>query len=153
MAKQVNRGAKSAALAVFLGKWTARGSSYGGTDQSGSDPKTNGQPWMSTHEGRWHTGDFFLVQDERADIAGNRFDTLSVMGVGEDGEYFARSFENHGFYRDYLVTRTGRTWRMDGPTERATIIFEGDKRQTIKWEWKPKLEWLPLCDRVAERID
>jgi len=68
-------GAKHDALNVFLGKWTAHGTSYGGTEQSGDDPKANGERWISTHEGARHTGSSFPVQDERADIAGSRFDT------------------------------------------------------------------------------
>lgn len=136
------RSEKHEALDVFVGHWTARGTSYGNTDQSGPDPRANGEAWISTHEGRWHTGSFFLLQDERADIAGYRFDTLSVMGVGEDGRYFARSFENHGFCRDYEVVRGGDdTWRVSGPAERASIRFADDNRQQIiNWEWKPKGE-------------
>lgn len=151
---QPKRSEKHDALDVFLGRWTARGMSFGNTDQSGSDPKANGQAWLSTHEARWHTGSFFLVQDERADIAGYRFDTLSVMGVGDEGEYFARSFENHGFYRDYPVRRDDEVWVLTGPLERATISFtDGNRKQVITWEWKPDDEWQPLCDRIAIRVD
>ena len=150
------RDARHEALSVFLGRWTARGTSYGGTDQTGGDPRANGEAWVSTHEATWHTGGFFLVHDERADIAGRRFDTLGVMGVGDDGAYFSRGFENHGYYRDYQVTRDGDTWRFEGPTERATITFEaGGRRQAVTWEWKPAGPagaWLPLCDRTAERV-
>lgn len=142
------------ALAVFLGRWTARGRSFGGTDQRGEDPRANGEDWVSTHDAYWHTGKFFLVQDERADIAGSRFDTLSFLGVNADGTYFSRSIENHGFYRDYRVIREGDRWTFEGATERATVDFEaGGTRQRWAWEWKPDDVWLPLCDRVAERVD
>jgi hypothetical protein len=149
------RTAMHQALAVFLGDWKAQGTSYGGTDQSGADPRANGVPWISEHTGRWHTGEFFLVQDERARVGGDVFDTLSVMGVDpETGACFARGFENHGFYRNYAVTREGKVWTLSGETERATITFSDDDRtQTIAWEWKPGDAWLPLCDRVATRID
>jgi hypothetical protein len=149
------RNTQHEALNVFLGKWTARGTSYGGTDQSGDDPKANGEPWVSTHEGAWHTGSFFLVQDERADIAESRFDTLSVLGVdAETGKYFARSFENHGFYRHYQIDRVGDVWTLTGDTERATTTFvDKGRTQKIVWEWKRDGVWLPLCDRTAVRID
>ncbi|WP_420125535.1 hypothetical protein [Longimicrobium sp.] len=149
------RTAMHEALAVFLGEWKAQGTSYGGTDQSGDDPRANGVEWISEHRGYWHTGAFFLVQEERARPGGMVFDTLSVMGVDpERGGYFARSFENHGFYRDYPVTREGKVWTFSGQTERATITFSDDDRtQTIAWEWKPEGAWLPLCDRVATRTD
>lgn len=154
MSSSPKRNDKHEALSAFLGTWTSRGTSYGGTDQSGDDPKANGEPWLGTCEGRWHTGSFFLVQDERVDIAGARFDTLSLMGVGEDGKYFAQSFENHGYSRHYEVQRSGKKWTILGDTERATIEFaDGGKKQTIQWEWKIKNKWFPLCDRIAMKVD
>ena len=152
---QPKRGLAHEALAVFLGSWSAEGTSYGGADQSGGDPRANGVPWVSEHRGYWHTGRFFLVQDERARLGGEVFDTLSIMGVeAETGMYFARGFENHGFYRNYPVTRDENVWKVNGDIERAMITFGDDNRtQTIAWEWRPKGEWLPLCDRVATRID
>ena len=147
------RGTAPDVLSVFLGDWRAEGMSFGGTDQSGPDPKANGVPWISTHTARRHTGDFFLIQDERAQIDGNPFDTLSVLGVepGTDG-YIARTFENHGFYRHYALSVDDRTWLLEGETERARTVFaaEGDT-QTITWEWLRDGKWLPLCDRVATR--
>lgn len=153
--KSPERGEKHEALAIFLGHWRAEGTSFGGTDQSGDDPKANGVPWESTHEGHWHTGEFFLVQDERARVGGSVFDTLSVMGVDtKTNDYFAQTFENHGFERRYQVTRDGDRWTLSGEQERVTITFKDSNRtQDIVWEWKPKEIWLPLCDRVAHRSD
>jgi hypothetical protein len=108
-------------LAAFLGEWRAEGTSYGGTDQSGSDPCANGVPWTSTHTGRWHTGQFFLIQDERASPGGTTFDTLSIMGADEStGGYFVRSFENQGYYRHYNVSVDDNRWLLTGERERAT---------------------------------
>ena len=142
-------------LAVFLDEWRAEGTSYGGTDQSGVNPRANGLPWTSTHTGRRHTRDFFLIQDERALPGGATFDTLSVMGVDEStGGYFVRSFENHGFYRHYALSVDGERWTLTGDTERATMTFSHDHRkQDIVWDWKQKGKWLPLCDRTAIRQD
>jgi hypothetical protein len=152
--KALDRDERQEALSVFLGRWTARGTSYGGTDQTGGNPKAYGDHWLSTHKGYWHTGKFFLIQDEKADIQGNRFETLSIMGVGEDGSYFARCFENHGFYRNYRVEREGDVWNLAGDLERASIVFEEEgHRQVISWEWKPGGSWIPLCDRIAVRVD
>lgn len=141
------------ALSVFLGDWKAEGVSYGSPKQDANDPKANGFPWQSTHTAKWHTGEFFLIQDERAQ-SGGQFDTLSIMGVdAETGDYFAQSFENHGFERRYAVSVDGDTWTFSGEHERATIVFSDSGRtQTIAWEWKPKDKWLPLCDRVAKRF-
>ena len=148
------RGSAHQALAVFLGEWRAEGLSFGATDQSGVNPKANGVRWVSTHRARWHTGDFFLIQDERAEVDGNTFDTLSVLGVEPGkGRYFARTFENHGFYRHYALSVADRTWSLMGETERARIVFDakGDT-QTITWEWLRDGKWWPLCDRVASRV-
>lgn len=149
------RGDQHDALAVFLGRWRAEGKSYGSPSQPDDDPKSAAEPWLSTHTGTWHTGEFFLVQDERAIIGANPFDTLSVMGVdAKTGRYFARSFENHGFYRHYDVAVDGRVWTLTGETERARTEFSADGRtQTISWEWRPQDRWLPLCDRRARRED
>ena len=147
------RDARHDALAVFLGRWRADGQSYGGANQPEAEPKSKAEPWVSAHTGTWHTGEFFLVQDERATTGRNPFDTLSVMGVdASTGRYFARCFENHGFYRHYDVQVDGRVWTLIGETERARIEFSADGRtQTITWEWRPHGQWLPLCDRVARR--
>jgi hypothetical protein len=150
-----SRGTKHEALAAFLGRWRAEGLTYGGPKQSKDNPKGATDTWRSTHTGKWHTGSFFLIQDERALIGADQqtFDTLTVMGVdSQTGQYFARSFENHGFYRHYVVSKNDNVWTLDGEHERARIAFSDDgNTQTITWEWKPRGEWLPLCDRVAVR--
>ena len=85
-------------LGIFLGDWHAVGTSYGGDQQSSDTPHAGATPWSSIHSARWHSGDYFIVQDERAN---GPFDTLSLMGWdAEAGRYFARSIENHGFARD-----------------------------------------------------
>jgi hypothetical protein len=143
--------AEHEALAVFLGDWSAEGTSYGGDDQSPDNPHTGASPWRSIHTVRWHSGEFFVVVDERAN---GPFDTLAVMGWDrERGRYFARSIENHGFTREYELTVHGGTWTYTGEHERATTVFSDDgATQTISWEWQPRGDWLPLCDRVATRI-
>jgi hypothetical protein len=147
-------GAKQEALAMFLGDWKAEGESYGSANQDPGNPKGRPERWVSTHNGRWHTGEFFLIEDERAIVGGKPFDTISIMGLdARTGRYFAQSFENHGFERRYEVTVDGGVWTFTGKTERARIAFSEDGRtQTITWEWRPRGKWLPLCDRVATRI-
>jgi hypothetical protein len=59
-------------------------------------------------------------QDECANIAASRLDTLSILGVDpETGAYFARSLENRGFYRLYQIERVGNVWTLTGDTARA----------------------------------
>ncbi len=150
------RGDDHQALAAFVGRWRANGWSYGSPEQKADQPKVLRERWMSTHEARWHTGNFFLVQVENALVgpAGSPpFDTLSIMGVDPlTGRSFVRSFENHGFARLYDVAREGTLWTFSGLTERARIEFSrGGDRQAHTWEWLHDGRWLPLCDRVAVR--
>jgi len=149
------RGKEHEALDAYLGRWRAEGTTFGTPKQTDADPRGAPEPWVSTHIAMWHTGKFFLIQDERATTAGGPFDTLSVLGVdAKKGGYFARAFENHGFYRHYDVAVDGNVWTFTGETERARIEFSENRRtQTITWEWRPKDQWLPLCDRVATRED
>ncbi|MEZ5649923.1 MAG: hypothetical protein R3E87_05175 [Burkholderiaceae bacterium] len=146
---------KSTELDVFVGEWHATGMSYGGADQSEAEPRANGVPWVSEHSAYWYTGEFFLVQDERARPGGATLDMLWILGWDARlNRLFARTFENHGYYRDYDVQHQGDTWVIAGATERATIEFRnGNREQVIAWEWKPNGTWLPLCDRIAIRVD
>ena len=147
------RGAPHDALEVFLGDWRAEGQSFGGPGQDASNPRGNPVRWTSTHTARWHTGRFFLIQDEHARVEGP-FDTLSVIGWdAAAGSYFVRAFENHGFHRCYRMIREADVWTIGGDAERARIGFSDDGlRQAISWEWRPHGTWLPLCDRVARKI-
>jgi hypothetical protein len=129
------RGPEHEALAIFLGRWTATGTSFGLPKNPTDGPRSNAEPWKSTLTASWYSGKFFLID-------------------AKTGRYVARSFENHGFCREYDVARSGRTWILSGDTERARVEFSADARtQTITWEWKPEERWLPLCDRVAVRED
>lgn len=138
-------------LEVFLGDWHAEGTSYGGDEQSPDHLHAGASPWRSIHTVRWHSGGYFVVQDERAN---GPFDTLSLLGWDQDAaRYFLRSVENHGFARDYTLAVEGHTWTLTGEHERATFVFSEDGRtQEISWEWKPDQGWLPLCDRTAHRV-
>jgi hypothetical protein len=53
-------------LAVFLGDWHTEGTSYGGDEKSPGAPRAGATPWTSVHAARWHSGNYFVVQDERA---------------------------------------------------------------------------------------
>jgi hypothetical protein len=147
--------ARHNALSIFLGEWSAEGWSYGNPNQSATEPTAIRDRWNSTHTARFHTGDFFLIQDERATIGPNAvpFDTISIMGVDPaTGNFFAHTVENHGYFRRYDVTVEGLVWTFDGAAERARVVFSEDRRkQTITWEWKKAGKWLPLCDRIGTK--
>jgi len=153
----VDRGELHEALSVFVGKWRAEGWSYTGTDPNANDPKQPRERWLSTLDASWHTGEFFLIQNERAysgeDTTGV-FETHSVFGVDPStGAYFVHTFENHGYFRLYGLKRDGKVWTFDGQTERARYVFSDDARSvTIAWELMKGGKWMPLCDRVAFKL-
>lgn len=144
----LGRGSQHDALAVFVGEWRAEGTSY-------AEPGGAGAPWAGEHIARWHADKYFVVQDERARVGGEILDTLSVLGVYPDtSAYLARTFEAHGVQRNYVITRQDATWRFWADEIRASIVFSDDNRkQTILWEQMRDGEWLPLCERVAVRVD
>jgi hypothetical protein len=143
------------ALEMFVGQWRAEGWSYGDPLQSIASPKAIARAWRSTHSARWHSGRFFLLQDEKAHSGSDPCDALSVMGLDpSSGTLFALVFDSRGSQRRFDVHVDGRRWIFDGPTERGLIDFSGDGRtQRIVWEWKPRDRWLPLSERTAVRTD
>lgn len=132
------------ALQVFIGDWIGEGTAYGADSQGG--------PWRSVTSAQWHSGEYFVVQDERAN---GPFDTRAFLGWDSDrGTFFSWSVENHGFCREYLLSNDGSVWTFTGDKERATVTFSDDGRtQTHHWEFRPEGEWITLCDRVETRVD
>ncbi|THG30635.1 DUF1579 family protein [Naasia lichenicola] len=132
------------ALAPFLGEWHAEGTSYA--------PDGTASPWKSIHSARWHVGEFFVLQDERAN---GPFHTMSFLGWDPDrGGYFSWSVENHGFAHQYSLAKDGLTWTFTGENERATVTFSAHgHQQTHHWEHRPEGEWVTLCERVATRVE
>jgi len=139
-----HRAERQTALSAFLGEWHAEGTSYA------ADGSTS--PWKSIHIARWHSGEHFVIQDERAS---GPFSTMSFLGWDPERQtYFSWSVDNGGFPREYLLSVEGRTWTFAGARERATVSFSGHGHiQTHQWEIRSEGEWLPLCERVATRVE
>ena len=148
------RGAEHERLSVFLGKWHAEGESYA-AGQSKDNPRSAVEKWSSDETFEWLPGKFFLLQRWDAMIGANAFNGIAIVCCDpETDNYTTRSYENHGFIRDYATRVDGDVWTFAGGTERARIEFtDGGDRQKINWEWRKAGEdWLPLCDRVAKRV-
>ncbi len=155
VAKPAERGAAHEHLSVFIGKWHAEGESFA-AGQTKKDPRGAIEKWISEETYEWLPGQFFVIQNWDAKTGANPFKGTAIMHYDADtGNYMTRSYENHGFIRDYIARVEGDTWTFSGETERARIEFEdGGKTQKIAWEWrKPGQEWLPLCDRIAKRVE
>ncbi len=145
--KILKRGVEQDHLGVFLGRWHAVGVSF---NALGSKER-----WVSDEEVEWLPGEFFVVQRWDAMTGPNVFKGISIIGYdAETGNYVTRSFENHGFFREYVTRVDGNLWTFTGDTERARVEFADDgDTQRIVWEQRPEGEtWLPLCDRKAVRV-
>lgn len=146
-AKIPKRGAEQDRLRIFLGRWHAEGVSF---DPSGSEER-----WVSDETVEWLPGEFFVVQRWDAMTGPNAFKGIGIIGYDPaTTNYVTRSFENHGFFREYITRVDGNIWTFTGDTERARVEFADDgSTQRIVWEQRPEGgTWLPLCDRKAVRV-
>jgi hypothetical protein len=148
------RAASHERLLVFIGKWHAEGVSYA-TGQTKQNPRGATEKWLSDETYEWLPGRFFVLQRWDATTGANPFQGTAIINFdGDTGNYMTRSYENHGFVRDYVTRVDGEIWTFAGNTERARVEFtDGGNTQKIAWEWRQRgEEWLPLCDRVAKRV-
>ena len=109
---------------------------------------------LAVFMGRWRAEGESYGSPKQAVEAPKRVTELGSALTPASGTPGSCTFENHGFYRHYEVVVEGKEWTVTGETERARIQFSEDgKTQTITWEWRPGGQWLPLCDRVARRLE
>jgi hypothetical protein len=152
--KVPRRAAPHERLHVFIGQWRAEGSSYA-AGQTKQNPRSATEKWLSDESFEWLPGKFFVIQRWDAMTGDNAFQgTAIIQWDDENQHYMTRSYENHGFVRDYITHVDGDAWTFTGDSERSRIEFmDGGTTQKIAWEWrKPGEAWLPLCDRVARRV-
>jgi hypothetical protein len=149
------RGAAHARLSVFIGRWHVEGKSYA-VGQTKDHPRSAVEKWLSDETYAWLPGEFFVIHTWDAKTGASPFKGTEIIHHDAcTGYYVTRSYENHGFIRDDVTSVDCNTWSFSGDTERAHVEFtDSGKTQKIAWEWrKPGEEWLPLCDRVASRVD
>lgn len=153
--KTPKRAAPHERLQIFIGKWHAEGKSYA-AGQKKQNPRGVKEKWLSDESFEWLPGQFFVMQRWDAMTGANAFQGIAIISWDDTNKHFVtRSYENHGFVRDYLTSVDGETWTFTGETERARVEFaDGGDTQKIAWEWRQIGEdWLPLCDRVAKRVE
>jgi Protein of unknown function (DUF1579) len=152
--KTPKRAAAHERLQVFIGNWYAEGDSYA-VGQTQDNPRGAIQNWVSDETFEWLPGNFFVMQRWDARTGANPFQGTAIISWDDGNQhYMTRSYENHGFVRDYVTRVDDKTWTFTGDTERARVEFTEDgNTQNITWEWRqPGEAWLPLCDRVARRV-
>jgi hypothetical protein len=149
------RSAAHRQLDVFAGTWRARGESFGGPDQHLDDPRANSAVWTSEESYEWLPGGFFMLHRWDAQIGTHGFKGTEIIGYDEaEGGFFTRMFDNAGNHPEYVATVSGKVWTFSEPSTRATIVLSVDgNRMELRWEWRRgDGEWLPLCDRTANRV-
>lgn len=141
-------------LKVFIGKWHAKGTSYA-DGQKANDPLASAVPWTSDETYEWLPGNFFVLHRWGA-MAGERvFKGTEVIGYDmAKRAYFARLFDNAGNHPDYRAEVKGKVWTFSDTVTRATVTVNADGNSMhFNWEWrKVGSKWLPLCDRIANRV-
>ena len=141
-------------LAAFVGTWRAEGRSFAHGQQP-QDPRASAVPWTSEESYEWLPGEHFLLHRWEAEVGGFAFRGVEILGydAGQD-RYFTSLFDNSGHRVEYAAKVDGPLWTFAEATSRASVRFDGDDRMELKWEWRPHgADWLPLCDRVARRVD
>ena len=149
------RGGEHEHLKVFLGKWHAEGDSFA-AGQSKKNPRGAVEKWVSDETVEWLPGNFFIVHRWEATTGNNEFKGIAIISHDtKKGAYTTRSYENHGYIRDYVTRVDGNVWTFKNKKERARVEFKDDgNTQKVTWEWRPDGKtWLPLCDRVATRTE
>jgi hypothetical protein len=141
-------------LCVFVGNWYAEGRSYA-EGQDADDPYASAVRWTSDESYEWLSGGFFLVHRWDA-LAGTRvFKGIEIIGYDADHErYFTHLFDNADNCVVYQGEVKGDVWTFTEPSTRVNItVADGGDSMTFNWEWRSgDSDWLPLCDRTAERI-
>jgi len=152
--KQLDQQAALNKLDVFIGKWHAEGQSYGDGQQKGN-PYASIVPWISDEIYGWLPGNFFILHNWNAKLGDRNFIGSEIIGYDEkEGGYFSHFFDDSGFHPYYKATVDGNVWKFTESSSRAKVTVDDDKnKMTFNWEWREvDSNWLPLCDRIATRI-
>ncbi len=147
-------GAAHRRLDVFVGNWRSSGETFA-EGQRADDPRASSLPWTSEESYEWLPGGFFLLHRWDAMAGSLEFKGSEVIGHDAEGGYFTRFFDNAGNHPDYRLAVDGQVWTFSEPATRATVtVVEGGKRMNFNWEWRQgEGRWLPLCERVAQRVE
>jgi len=149
------RSAAHRQLDVFVGTWRARGLSFGGPEQVAADPRALAVSWTSEETYEWLPGGFFMLHTWDAKVGTHPFKGTEILGYDEsEGGYFSRMFDNGGNHPEYTATVNGNVWIFTEESTRAAVTMSNDgNRMDLRWEWRQgEGEWLPLCDRTANRV-
>ncbi|HEY8794313.1 MAG TPA: DUF1579 family protein [Gemmatimonadaceae bacterium] len=154
ISKPPQRSAAHRQLDVFVGSWRARGESFG-EGQQVDNPRASPAVWTSEESYEWLPGGFFMLHKWDARVGTHGFRGIEIIGHdAAAGGYFTRMFDNAGNHPEYVATVSGNVWTFSEPSTRATVSVSADgNRMDLRWEWRQgDGEWLPLCDRTANRV-
>ena len=153
--KAPQRSAAHRQLDTFAGTWRARGESFGGPEQKPEDPRAAPAVWTSEETYEWLPGGFFMLHRWDAQVGTHPFKGTEIIGYDEaTGGFFTHMFDNAGNHPTYVATVSGSVWTFEEASTRAVVSLSGDgNRMELRWEWRAgEGDWLPLCDRTANRV-
>lgn len=141
-------------LQAFIGKWHAEGTSYA-EGQDRNTPYASAVPWTSDESYEWLPGNFFVLHKWDAKAGDKVFIGTEIIGYDKiKNQFFTHFFDNAGFHLTYKATVEGDVWDFTELDTQAKVTINDSATITYHWEWKNGgSSWLPLCDRVAKRIE
>lgn len=141
-------------LQAFIGKWHAEGTSYA-DGQDKDNPYASAAPWTSDESYEWLPGNFFVLHKWNAKAGKREFIGTEIIGYDDTKQkFFTNFFDNAGFHPIYEATVNENVWTFSEPNTRVKVTFNDTNTITFNWEWKNQgSDWLPLCDRIAKRVE
>jgi hypothetical protein len=141
-------------LQVFIGKWHAEGKSYA-DGQDKRNPYASAVPWTSDESYEWLPGNFFVLHQWNAKAGDREFIGTEIIGYNKsEQKFFTNFFDNAGFHPVYEATLEGTGWNFTEANTKAKVTINDKDTITFNWEWRNEgSDWLPLCDRVARRVE
>lgn len=110
---------------------------------------TAGAPSQAIDSYQWSANGLFLTHDVDANMAGERVQSMEILGIDPDGRYVTRSYDADGSMNDFVAELDGRNWRLIGQEQRFSGAFSADgQRLEGEWEQHSGTGWVPLM-RVA----
>jgi hypothetical protein len=123
------RPAKAVAdLAPFIGTWDTSGTVLDADGKAAGELK-------ATDIYEWFPGEFFVLHHVEGTLGDAEVRALEVIGVGEGDGCVARSYDNAGQSDEYAVALRGRSWTIDGSTQRFRGSFSEDFT-TLEGSWE-----------------
>ena len=128
-------------LDIFIGRWTTTGSFVA---PKPGEPET----MTATDDYEWLPGHTHILHKAEAHMGGGAPSfTTEIMGFDPEGTLQAWAFNGDGSVSTYAARLDGRSWSIDGDTERFRGEFSADgETMTGRWERREGDAWTAWLD-------